>query len=233
MGCYFTKPTAALWAATPSPKAIARKILSSASPKTERPPSPTSILSYSPIERRKPSFRAKPLGASRDVSYKCRKSETIAMERSAYVTKFFAQGCEDCVFVICCAVKEVNVLDCKRCVFVFGPTTDSTTARDCLGCDIATCATVGAFTLEDCVNVRAFVKTYGNGSRARAERCSTTAFGTCDLEYDELEEQMASCGFVDANGDLLASTMTVSSETSTLESTAREVVGHALERVDG
>jgi hypothetical protein len=44
---------------------------------------------------------------------------------------------------------------------------------------------------------------------------------------------MASCGFVDANGDLLASTMTVSSETSTLESTAREVVGHALERVDG
>jgi hypothetical protein len=43
---------------------------------------------------------------------------------------------------------------------------------------------------------------------------------------------MASCGFVDANGNLLTAT-SATSGTSTLESTAREVVGYALERADG
>ena len=209
MGCWLTKPAEAIWNSTPSPKAIAKTLASSlraASSPSARPPSPTSPLDVSSWEtkRRPRPPRALPLGTS--LTYKCRKNERACVEPSSYVTEFVASGCEDCVFVVPCAVGVIRLSDCKRCVFVFGPTRDAAVARDCLDVTYVCVGTSGRVTFEECHDVRAHVRVIGEeaeGETVRFERCGKTRRGAMDVRYEDAVEQMRALGFegVDACDD--------------------------------
>ena len=63
------------------------------------------------------------------MTFRCRKNERVEAETNAYVETFAASGCEDCVFVVPCAVGAVTVSDCKRCVFLLGPTREAARVR--------------------------------------------------------------------------------------------------------
>ena len=205
MGCYFTKPARALWSATPSPTRIASKIASSlgVSPTSARPPSPTSPLDAWEPKRRFRRPRALPVGDA--VTCKCRKRERVEVGTNAYVETFVASGCEDCVFVVPCAVGAVTVSDCARCVFLLGPTREAARVRECVDVTYA-CVGVdgvngGRVTFEECRDVRARVRVIGKeeeGGTVRFERCGDAcARGEMNAWYEDAGEQLRALGFED------------------------------------
>ena len=139
------------------------------------------------------------------MTFRCRKNERVRAETRAYVETFAASGCEDCVFVVPCAVGEVRVSDCKRCVFLLGPTRDAASVRECFDVTYA-CVGVdgvngGRVTFEECRDVRARVRVIGKeeeGGTVRFERCGDAcARGEMNAWYEDAGEQMRALGFED------------------------------------
>ena len=206
MGCYFTKPARALWSATPSPTRIASKIASSlgVSPTSARPPSPTSPLDGWEPKRRFRRPRALPVGDA--VTCKCRKRERVEVGTNAYVETFVASGCEDCVFVVPCAVGAVTVSDCARSAcFSWDRRGRAARVRECVDVTYA-CVGVdgvngGRVTFEECRDVRARVRVIGKeeeGGTVRFERCGDAcARGEMNAWYEDAGEQMRALGFED------------------------------------
>ena len=153
--------------------------------------------SWTPVRNK--NRRPSPLPPSTLAEYRGRKKETIARAREEYLRKFYAMNCEDCAFVVPCVVDAIEIVDCARCVFVFGPTVGSVTVRDTFRTKIAIACAGETITLDGCRECEVYARR-GVG-RSGTFTAAGTSCGRCvlddfDYDYDGLEDQMASAGFV-------------------------------------